>query len=505
VVAVLIVFAVLLARRRYAMPYFLATWVGVSLLATPRSFLHDLHFLVPRLEELQMHSPTRIFWMSPILPAMLAGAGLGSLLEQRGNARLLPLVLVSPGLLYFVREYLEQHGRALDSSAIPMAWVTSGLAALILVPWSRLAPQWREIAPRSAAVALILLVFAWPNLPGIIDSVQDPHGAPGELRLSGKDKAIEDIVATTLAADDPGGAGEFLQGLQADGELFRYASYFGRGSELGPNDSAPARRLEPAVVALLVNGRPMQLGLQQVSGYNPLQLLSYLEYLTVANGRNQDYHHADVFPTAADSPLIDMLNVEYFVVSTTLDPARADVIAFSSQGPEVYRDGLVVIYRNDSAFDRAWIVHDVRPAVEGDLALLDSGAVDARTVAYVDGFDAEEFSVAPATGVAEPVVFESYEADAMRLRVTAGSDGLLVLGETCADGWNAYVDGEKTRIYRTNHALRGIPISAGEHTVELRYEPISETIGMWTTGIFGIGTIAIWSLVAVEWLRRRSA
>jgi hypothetical protein len=505
VVAVLIVFAMLLARRRYGMPYFLATWIGVSLLATPRSLLHDLHFLIPRLEELQMHSPTRVFWMSPILPAMLAGAGLRSLLDQRGNVRLLPLVFVPPGALYIVRDYIEQYGRVLDSSAVPMAWVTSGIAALILIPWARLAPQWREIAPRSAAVALILLVFAWPNLPGIIDTVQDPHGAPGELQLWGRDKAIQDIVATTLAAENPGGAGEFLQGLQADGDMFRYVSYFGRGSEVGPNDSAPARRLEPAVVALLVNGRPMQLGLQQLSGYNPLQLLTYLEYLAVANGRYQDYHHADVFPTAADSPLIDMLNVEYFVVSTTLDPSRADVISFSSQGPEVYRDDLVVIYRNDSAFDRAWIVHDVRPAVEGDLALLDSGTLDAKTVAFVDGYDASDFPVAPATGVAESVVFESYQADSMRLRVTAGSDGFLVLGEIHADGWNAYVDGEKTRIYRTNRALRGVPVSSGEHTVELRYEPISATIGMWTTGLFGIGTIAIWSLVAVEWLRRRSA
>jgi hypothetical protein len=502
VVATLAILAVVLSRRRYAVPYFLAMEVGIAALATPRNVVQDMMFLIPRFEELQIHSPTRVFWAMSILPAMLVGAGMQGLLDNRGKAKLLPLLAVPLLAISMIRVYLEDNGRELDASAVAVAWIATGLAAIVLIPWIALGMRWRERMPRLAAVALILLVFAWPNVPEVVDSVRHPNGTAGELKLWGKDAAIEDAVAATLASTDPGGAGEFFQALRDSGEIFRYVSYAGNGSEFGPNLSAPARRLDPNVIGLLVNGRPMQLNLQQVSGYNPLQMLEFLRFLAVANGRYQDYHHADVFATAAGSPLIDMLNVEYFVVDASLNPTRDDVLAFSSQGEEVFRNDQVIVYRNASAFERGWIVHDVRPTDAESLVRLNSGEFDGKTVAFVEDYDSTDFPVAAATGSPESVIFESYEADAMRMTVTASADGLLVLSEVHATGWKAFVDGKETRIYRTNGALRGIPVSAGEREVELRYEPRSLTIGMWTTTTFGVGAIAIWSIVAVDWLRR---
>ena len=40
-------------------------------------------------------------------------------------------------------------------------------------------------------------------------------------------------------------------------------------------------------------------------------------------------------------------------------------------------------------------------------------------------------------------------------------------------GWKAYIDGMKTKIYRTNHDFRGIVVPKGKHEVEFIYKPES--------------------------------
>ena len=38
-----------------------------------------------------------------------------------------------------------------------------------------------------------------------------------------------------------------------------------------------------------------------------------------------------------------------------------------------------------------------------------------------------------------------------------------------SEGWEAFIDGEKTRVFRVNIHHQGIVVPAGEHTIELRY------------------------------------
>ena len=43
---------------------------------------------------------------------------------------------------------------------------------------------------------------------------------------------------------------------------------------------------------------------------------------------------------------------------------------------------------------------------------------------------------------------------------------------------DAYVDGQPAPVYLTDHLLRSVPLPAGDHTVELRYEAWTLRVGM---------------------------
>ena len=73
-------------------------------------------------------------------------------------------------------------------------------------------------------------------------------------------------------------------------------------------------------------------------------------------------------------------------------------------------------------------------------------------------------------------------------------------------GWNAYLDGEQVPIHRTNYLLRGVHVPAGEHTVEMRFEPAADRYGTWiawasTILVYG-GVVA---LVGMRVRRQRGA
>jgi hypothetical protein len=302
------------------------------------------------------------------------------------------------------------------------------------------------------------------------------------------------VVARTLAAEmrteDPGEAGEFLRERLAAAGPFRYVGYGGTGHPDDPMRRASylSRRFEPAVQALLVNGRPMVLGLYEVQGYNPTQLARYAEFVAAINGWRQNYHFAYLLPGGTGSPLLNLLNLRYVLLDASLPPDREDVTRLTAGKAEVYRTDLVAVYEAERSPPHAWIVHDVRRVVRGEAPpLLASGTVDPYRTALVEGAVPEV--APPAFEDGESARITRYEPEAITIAVTATAPGLLVVSEVYAAGWLASVDGAPAPILPTHHALRGIPLPAGEHTVELRYELPALRLGLLVSGVAWVALV----------------
>jgi uncharacterized membrane protein YfhO len=62
------------------------------------------------------------------------------------------------------------------------------------------------------------------------------------------------------------------------------------------------------------------------------------------------------------------------------------------------------------------------------------------------------------------------------------------------------VDGERTRILIANALFRAVPIEAGQHTVELRFEPLTHIVG---AIISGLALLVVLGVMAWGWLVRR--
>ncbi|MEJ7763795.1 MAG: YfhO family protein, partial [Thermomicrobiales bacterium] len=94
-----------------------------------------------------------------------------------------------------------------------------------------------------------------------------------------------------------------------------------------------------------------------------------------------------------------------------------------------------------------------------------------------------------------------YEPDAVSIVTTAASPGLLVVSEVYERGWRAYVDGARVDVLPTHHALRGVPIPAGEHTVEMRYEPLALRVGLPISVLTAAAMVLILAAAGVNGLR----
>ena len=505
--------------RRHRALYFAG--YGIALLSIIMRWrpLGDLLGFLPRFNDLHRHLPDRALVAVYIAPAMLAGA-LVHTLTDRVPARLKPWQiagsLLTPIVVLAVVEVVlrtaDDSNRDTKLTLSQTAVVTAGVVLLAVAAALLLRPR----AVRAIA-ALVILVAV----------VADPTGR--FLDELSSDPEFDDLVQDRVTAfTEPNGAARWLQARTDAGERFRYYGY--NPALLVNRDEKRTYHVtyqDPETQSILVNNMSVAFELQDIQGYNPVQIARYVNWFEAINADDQSYHAANVLYGGWDSPLLDMLNVRYLVIPgglpvrdpedgdivddgetggptwiQTLPAGRPDLLHLSQRLPTVYGDETNRILESPTSLPRAWIVHDADKVQSTEqLAKWQLRLVDPTMTALTENtIDLEPL---PA-GQAESVTVTSYAPDEIRLRVETGARGLVVLSEIWDPGWEASVGGDDSRVYRVNYMMRGVLVDAGASEVVLRFDPPVLRQSM-LIAIGGLGMVA--GILAATWVwdRRRTS
>ena len=166
-------------------------------------------------------------------------------------------------------------------------------------------------------------------------------------------------------------------------------------------------------------------------------------------------------------PALNMLNTKYII-----KPPRAQ-----NEPPSVMT--------NPNALGAAWFVREIKFANDQRAEMKDLDSLDASQTAIVSASDKDKITQ-PAHDSAATITKSSNgdDHDILTYQSSAASNQFAVFSEVYySEGWNAYVDGNKTNYVRTDYTLRGMNIPAGKHTIEFKFEPSSYKKGRTFTSI----------------------
>jgi hypothetical protein len=205
---------------------------------------------------------------------------------------------------------------------------------------------------------------------------------------------------------------------------------------------------------------PQQMGalenIELADGIDPLQLLTYVKFMTKATGVPTGGYSVTLPPFSTGNPQIDnqaflpdaqklgLLNVRYITSDYDLASQDLDLVA---------RFGETRIYENTRVKPRAWVQPANLPAGEGIV----SAPVPAITPNKVS--------------------------------LTADGPGLLVLSEINYPGWVVRVDNIKEKMVVAAGILRAVDLPAGRHTVTFTYEPVPMIAGIVLAAMAWLGML----------------
>ena len=214
----------------------------------------------------------------------------------------------------------------------------------------------------------------------------------------------------------------------------------------------------------------------------------------------QDFLDHILFDSATGLPnrnALSILNTRYVAASGAV-PGLEVVY----QGEQT---GFAVL-ENPAVLPRAFFVGEteVVETPEATWARLQRDTFDPRTTVLLPA--PIDFQTTPldSSSVAE-VVLEAYGPREIVWRVRTDAPRLLVVSEVYYPaGWTATLDETPVPIHRADYLLRAVPVPAGEHTLTMRFNPRSHTLGLWVAGastglVYGL----ILVLLGLAWNRRR--
>lgn len=262
-------------------------------------------------------------------------------------------------------------------------------------------------------------------------------------------------------------------------------------------------------------GLPILEQLEQVRGYNPLDIHRYKEFVQFISDRDGTLTPGNGIGnfSLVNKTLLDLLGTRYLVQPTDFPRMEGELeevgrdarwrVIGEDPAPEIH---LFVsgsqrhlppftVYENLEAFPRAFVVHGAEALPERSRVLTALKQSDLRRVVFLEGFDSGTGNPVP-PGPFQPATIASYQPNHVVVDVESDAPGYLVLTDPWYPGWTSTLDDQPARLYRANYTFRAVAVPAGKHRVRFDFEPISYQHGRMIStaslaAILGLGLMSI--------------
>ena len=193
-----------------------------------------------------------------------------------------------------------------------------------------------------------------------------------------------------------------------------------------------------------------------IGGYHGAKLRRYLDFydsclIKQTQQMINDFRQNKIDFTKYSA--MNMLNIRYFVY-----------------GPQ--RDN---IFYNTAANGSAWFVGDAVKVNSPAEELATVCSVNTKTTAVID---ASKFSIPKIDyDSTASLSLKEYAPPFLKYESKSQVNGLAVFSEIYYPGWKATIDGKEAQILRADYLLRALEVPAGNHTIEMRFEPRAYMVG----------------------------
>jgi hypothetical protein len=225
--------------------------------------------------------------------------------------------------------------------------------------------------------------------------------------------------------------------------------------------------------ALMANHRSVLFRVEEAQGYNPVQSMRYWLFVRAAESTPLRYNAA-VFDHPSGA-VLDLLQIG-LVVGPSSQPPLPGLEPVTSEGEwTLYRLPRRILEGSAGKTDiqiggpspRASLVTDWEVVEPGEaLRIVTEPDFDPENRAVLE----EDPRITPTGETPGHATYRQRGPQAADVLVDAHSPALLVVRNVWDPGWRATVDGRPAPVLVTDYLLQGVPVPAGRHTVELRYD-----------------------------------
>lgn len=177
-----------------------------------------------------------------------------------------------------------------------------------------------------------------------------------------------------------------------------------------------------------------------VGGYHAAKLRRYQDVIDYYFSGERDYTN-----------VLNMLNAKYLVG----DPSQMPML-------------------NDQAMGNAWLVDRISYVATPDDEIAAVETLDLKNAAVADKKFEAVLGASKVKSAGDTIFETSYAPNRLTYHARTARGGVAVFSEIYFPwGWHVTVDGQPAELGRVNYILRAVNIPAGEHTVEMWFDPDS--------------------------------